>query len=115
MLVNGGDIETASVSDYLLHFITFGLKVVVSFVFFIMIVMARRSLMPLSNVLLIMLMVNVMIMITSAKVLFATAPPPGKGSGWPCFWVSLVYIGICACVIRSSPRNSSTSFLSSIL
>ena len=27
MLVNGGDIETASVSDYLLHFITFGLKV----------------------------------------------------------------------------------------
>ena len=113
MLVNGGDIETASVSDYLLHFITFGLKVVVSFVFFIMIMMARRSLMPLSKAVMIMLMV--MIMITSTKVLFATAPPPGKGSGWPCFWVSLVYIGICACVIRSNPHNSSTSFLSSIL
>ena len=27
MLVNGGDVDSASVSDYLLHFITFGLKV----------------------------------------------------------------------------------------
>ena len=33
------------------------------------------------------------------KVVFATAPPPGKGGGWPCFFVSLVYIGICALII----------------
>ena len=39
MLVNGGDIETASVSDYLLHFITFGLKVVTYFWNFNMIMM----------------------------------------------------------------------------
>ena len=58
MSVNGGDVDTASASDFILHFLTFGLK-----------------------------------------VLFATAPPPGKGGGWPCFWVSLVYIGICACII----------------
>ena len=28
MLVNGGDIEGASKSDYILHFLTFGLKVI---------------------------------------------------------------------------------------
>ena len=56
--VNGGDIERATAKDYVLHVLTFGLK-----------------------------------------VLFATAPPPGKGGGWPCFVVSLLYIGICALVI----------------
>ena len=58
MTVNSGDLEHASAYDYVLHVLTFGLK-----------------------------------------VMFATAPPPGKGGGWPCFWVSLFYIGICALVI----------------
>ena len=33
------------------------------------------------------------------QVIFASAPPPGKGGGWPCFWVSLIYIGLCVMVI----------------
>ena len=58
MTVNGGELEGATFSDYLMHFCTFGLK-----------------------------------------ILFALAPPPGYGSGWPCFWVSLVYIGIMVVII----------------
>ena len=33
------------------------------------------------------------------KFLFALAPPPGYGSGWPCFWVSLIFIGIMVVII----------------
>ena len=33
------------------------------------------------------------------KILFALAPPPGYGSGWPCFSVSLIFIGIMVVII----------------
>ena len=59
MLVNGGNLDNASFSDYLMHFLTFGLKII-----------------------------------------FASCPPPGKGGGWPCFWVSLFYIGVMVLIIR---------------
>ena len=59
MLVNGGNLEHASHMDYLMHFLTFGLKII-----------------------------------------FASCPPPGKGHGWPCFWVSLFYIGVMVLIIR---------------
>ena len=59
MLVNGGNLEHATYSDYMMHFLTFGLKIV-----------------------------------------FASCPPPGKGHGWPCFWVSLFYIGVMVLIIR---------------
>ena len=59
MLVNGGNLDTATFPDYLMHFLTFGLKII-----------------------------------------FASCPPPGKGGGWPCFCVSLFYIGIMVVIIR---------------
>ena len=59
MLVNGGNLERASFTDYAMHFITFGLK-----------------------------------------MFFASCPPPGKGGGWPCFVVSLFYIGLMVLIIR---------------
>ena len=59
MLVNGGNLDTATLPDYLMHFLTFGLKII-----------------------------------------FSSCPPPGKGGGWPCFWVSLFYIGIMVVIIR---------------
>ena len=59
MLVNGGDLESATLSDYLMHALTFVLKVI-----------------------------------------FASCPPPGKGGGWPCFFVSLLYIGLLVVIIR---------------
>ena len=61
MLVNGGNLDNATFSDYFMHFLTFGLKII-----------------------------------------FASCPPPGKGGGWPCFWVSLLYIGIMVIIIRYS-------------
>ena len=62
MLVNGGNLDTATLPDYLMHFLTFGLKII-----------------------------------------FSSCPPPGKGGGWPCFWVSLFYIGIMVVIIRYIP------------
>ena len=53
MSVNGGDLENARWNDFVMHFLTFGLKII-----------------------------------------FASCPPPGKAGGWPCFFVSLIYIGI---------------------
>ena len=58
MTVNGGELDSATLQDYLMHCSTFGLK-----------------------------------------ILFALAPPPGYGSGWPCFWVSLVFIGFMVVII----------------
>ena len=58
MSVNGGDLEKATFSDFAMHFLTFGLKII-----------------------------------------FASCPPPGKAGGWPCFWVSLIYIGIMVLLI----------------
>lgn len=59
MKVNGGNLENATLSDYMMHCLTFGLK-----------------------------------------ILFASCPPPGKGGGWPCFWVSLIFIGFMVIIIR---------------
>jgi solute carrier family 8 (sodium/calcium exchanger) len=53
MVVNGGDIDGASTMDYVMHFLTFGFK-----------------------------------------LLFSVIPPPGLMGGWPCFFVSLSFIGI---------------------
>ena len=64
----------------------------------------------LTRVIIIIIIVNSI----TIKVLFATAPPPGKGSGWPCFWVSLIYIGACACVIRSDLKNCHPSIVLSV-
>ena len=58
MTVNGGELDTATPADYVMHFCTFGLK-----------------------------------------IMFALAPPPGYGSGWPCFWVSLIFIGVMVVII----------------
>ena len=58
MCVNGGDLENAKVTDFVMHFLTFGLKII-----------------------------------------FASCPPPGKAGGWPCFFVSLFYIGLMVLLI----------------
>merc|ERR1712127_516643 len=58
MVVNGGDIENATLMDYIMHFLTFGYKLV-----------------------------------------FAIIPPPGLGGGWPCFVVSLTFIGIIVIIV----------------
>ena len=58
MCVNGGDLENATVTDFVMHFLTFGLKII-----------------------------------------FASCPPPGKAGGWPCFTVSLFYIGCMVLLI----------------
>ena len=63
MSVNGGHLENAKFSDFFMHFITFGLKII-----------------------------------------FASCPPPGKAGGWPCFWVSLFYIGIMVLIISDFAR-----------
>lgn len=34
------------------------------------------------------------------KMFFASCPPPGKAHGWPCFVVSLFYIGVMVLIIR---------------
>lgn len=63
MSVNGGDLEKATVTDFVMHFLTFGLK-----------------------------------------VLFASCPPPGKAGGWPCFIVSLAYIGVLVTLITDTAK-----------
>ena len=34
------------------------------------------------------------------KILFSSCPPPGLYRGWPAFFVSLVYIGFMAALVR---------------
>ena len=58
MLVNGGDVDSASVSDYLLHFITFGLKVGSQWCF-------------IKNMMLLVVRI-IFIIMTSTKVFFAS-------------------------------------------
>ena len=58
MVVNGGDIEGASTADYIMHFLTFGFKLI-----------------------------------------FAITPPPGLLGGYPCFFVSLGFIGLIVVLV----------------
>jgi len=58
MVVNGGDIENASMGDYVMHLLTFPFKLV-----------------------------------------FSIIPPAGMGGGWPCFFVSLLMIGIVVIIV----------------
>ena len=58
MVVNGGDIESASTADYVMHFLTFGFKLI-----------------------------------------FAIIPPPGLLGGYPCFFVSLFFIGLIVVLV----------------
>jgi solute carrier family 8 (sodium/calcium exchanger) len=58
MVVNGGDIENAASMDYVMHFLTFGFKII-----------------------------------------FAFVPPPGILGGWPCFFVSLTFIGLIVILV----------------
>ena len=34
------------------------------------------------------------------KILFSSCPPPGLYRGWPAFFVSLIYIGFMAALVR---------------
>merc|ERR1712218_46729 len=58
MVVNGGDIESASTADYIMHFLTFGFKLI-----------------------------------------FAIIPPPGLLGGYPCFFISLIFIGLIVVLV----------------
>jgi len=58
MVVNGGDIESASTADYVMHFLTFGFKLI-----------------------------------------FAIIPPPGLMGGYPCFIISLIFIGLIVVLV----------------
>ena len=58
MVVNGGDIESASTADYVMHFLTFGFKLI-----------------------------------------FAIIPPPGLLGGYPCFFISLIFIGLIVVLV----------------
>merc|ERR1712066_996368 len=58
MVVNGGDIESASTADYVMHFLTFGFKLI-----------------------------------------FAIIPPPGLLGGYPCFIISLIFIGLIVVLV----------------
>jgi len=58
MVVNGGDVESASTMDYVMHFLTFGFKLI-----------------------------------------FAIIPPPGLLGGYPCFFISLIFIGLIVVLV----------------
>jgi len=58
MVVNGGDVESASTADYVMHFLTFGFKLI-----------------------------------------FAIIPPPGLMGGYPCFIISLIFIGLIVVLV----------------
>ena len=58
MVVNGGDVESASTADYVMHFLTFGFKLI-----------------------------------------FAIIPPPGLWGGYPCFFISLIFIGLIVVLV----------------
>jgi solute carrier family 8 (sodium/calcium exchanger) len=58
MVVNGGDLESASTADYVMHFLTFGFKLI-----------------------------------------FAIIPPPGLLGGYPCFFISLIFIGLIVVLV----------------
>ncbi len=78
MNVNGGDIENATTSDYVMHFLTFGWKV-------------WNFNTPECE--------NSKLIASFLQLLFALVPPPGIWGGWLSFFVSLVVIGALTAIV----------------
>ena len=82
MNVNGGDIENATTSDYVMHFLTFGWKVWFSNV----ILLTHWS-------------YEKFVFKNCFQLLFAFVPPAGIWGGWLSFVVSLVVIGALTAIV----------------
>ncbi len=80
MNVNGGDVENATAGDYVMHFLTFGFKVL------------SLQVQLLSSIWLIPSFL-------SSQIIFALIPPAGMGGGWPCFFVAIAMIGLLTAIV----------------